>query len=63
MWPINLSVRLPVIALVSRYLTNKLMGYGPLLDRKLPPFIRPVYLLPELSGISSRFQLLSPCQG
>ncbi len=63
MWPINLSVRLPVVALVSRYLTNKLMGYGPLLDRELPPFIRPECLLPELSGISSRFQLLSPSQG
>ena len=28
MWPIDLSVRLPVVALVSRYLTNKLMGHG-----------------------------------
>ncbi len=63
MWPINLSVRLPVVALVSRYLTNKLIGYGPLNDRELPPFIRPKCLLPELSGISSRFQLLSPSQG
>ncbi len=63
MWPINLSVRLPVIALVSCYLTNKLMGYGPLLNRKLPLFTRPEYLLPGLSGISSRFQLLSPSQG
>ncbi len=27
---INLSVPVPVVALVSRYLTNKLMGHGPL---------------------------------
>ncbi len=27
-WPINLSVRLPIVALVSYYLTNKLMGGG-----------------------------------
>ncbi len=26
----NLSVPVPVIALVSRYLTNKLIGHGPL---------------------------------
>ena len=29
-WPITLSGRLPIDALVSRYLTNKLMGRGPL---------------------------------
>ena len=26
MWPVNLSVRLPIVALVSRYLTNQLIG-------------------------------------
>ncbi len=26
MWPFTLSGRLPIVALVSRYLTNKLMG-------------------------------------
>ncbi len=30
MWPVNLSVRLPVVALVSYYLTNKLIGNRPL---------------------------------
>ncbi len=29
-WLITLSGRLPIAALVSRYLTNKLMGRGPL---------------------------------
>ncbi len=32
-WPNTLSGRLPIGALVSRYLTNKLMGRGPLLKR------------------------------
>ncbi len=30
MWPFALSGRLPIIALVSRYLTNWLIGYRPL---------------------------------
>ena len=33
MWRANLSVPLPVVALVSRYLTNKLIGHGPLEGR------------------------------
>ena len=38
MWLIVLSDQLPIVALVSRYLTNKLMGRGPLPMRrpKLP---------------------------
>ncbi len=32
MWPYTLSGRLPVVALVSRYLTNKLIGRGPLFN-------------------------------
>ncbi len=56
LWPINLSVRLCIIALVSFYLTNKLMQYVPILKRckrifqhlKMPKNI--------LSGISHRFQ-------
>ncbi len=33
-WPVALSGRLPVVALVGRYLTNKLIGRGPIPDRK-----------------------------
>ena len=33
-WPITLSGRLPIVALVSRYLTNKLMGRGPIPERR-----------------------------
>ena len=45
-WLIVLSDQLPIVALVSRYLTNKLIGRGPVLGRrpKLPflpePWIR-----------------------
>ena len=34
---IVLSDQLPVIALVSRYLTNKLIGREPILQRQLTP--------------------------
>ena len=45
MWPVDLSVRLPVVALVGRYPTNKLMGHGPIPGRQVrriesPPFDR-----------------------
>src|SRR5690606_35764257 len=33
-WPVALSGRLPVVALVSRYLTNKLIGRGLILLRR-----------------------------
>ena len=37
-WPTILSDRLPVVALVSRYLTNKLIGRGPIPHRRsFPP--------------------------
>jgi hypothetical protein len=39
-WLIVLSDQLPIVALVSRYLTNKLIGRGPILSRKpKPPFL------------------------
>jgi hypothetical protein len=36
MWRANLSVPLPVAGLVGRYLTNYLIGHGPLPDRQAP---------------------------
>ena len=30
MWPFNLSVRLPIVDLVGRYLTNYLIGREPI---------------------------------
>jgi hypothetical protein len=37
MWPINLSVRLSIIGLVGRYLTNYLMDRDPVLHRRSFP--------------------------
>ena len=43
MWPFNLSVRLPIVDLVGRYLTNYLIGREPIYQRyffgsmKMPP--------------------------
>ena len=61
MWPFNLSVRLPIVDLVSRYLTNYLIGREPIFQR-----INPLVYLPceiyTSCGISSRFQLLFPTE-
>src|SRR5690606_32631954 len=60
-WPVTLSGRLPVVALVSHYLTNKLIGRELILDRssfhpqEMPPRV--------VSGIRRRFQRLSQSQG
>ena len=58
-WPITLSGRLPIVALVGLYPPNLLMGREPIYKR-----ISPLTPLPcesvVLYGISSRFQLLSP---
>ena len=62
MWPINLSVRLPIVGLVGRYLTNCLIGREAILQRINPLVTRscdPV----TLCGISSRFRLLFPTEG
>jgi hypothetical protein len=48
MWLIILSDQLPIVALVSRYPTNKLIGRGPILRRS-------IFRLPAVSGISSSF--------
>ena len=37
MWPINLSVRLSIIGLLGRYLTNYLMDRDPVLHRQSFP--------------------------
>ena len=59
MWPINLSVRLPIVDLVSRYLTNYLIGREPILQRIAPLTTVPCDTV-VLCGISNRFRLLSP---
>ena len=65
MWPIILSNRLPIVALVGRYPANKLMGRGLIPARKLasrgllsPHCTTRAY--PVLSTVSSRY---SSCRG
>ena len=62
MWPINLSVRLPIVAMVGRYLTIQLIGRESILKR-IAPFPPEQCGSVGLCGISSRFQLLSPYAG
>ena len=64
---VNLSVRLDVLALVSRYLTNKLISHEPLPNRKarfqVPYFNKLKLSLTITFGISARFQTLFPSWG
>ena len=57
-WPIILSDRLPVVALVGHYPTNKLIGRRTILLRILLFFH-----LSVVRGISSSFPKLSPAKG
>ena len=60
-WPVALSGRLPVVALVSHYLTNKLIGRGLILHRRsFTPSRMPKMVI---SGIRPRFQGLSQSAG
>ena len=46
MWPFTLSGRLPIVALVGLYLTNQLIGRGPI-GKRIESFntgnMRPLY--------------------
>ena len=61
MWPVTLSGRLPVVGLVSRYLTNYLIGRESILDRN--SFQQLTMRWKLVSGIRRRFQRLSQSQG
>ena len=61
MGPINLSVRLPIVALVGRYPANWLIGREPILQR-IAPFLAGPCGPTSLCGISVRFQTLSPSE-
>ena len=60
-WPVTLSGRLPVVALVSHYLTNKLIGREPIPDRKT--FHTITMRLDVISSIRRRFQRLFQSPG
>ena len=61
MWPVTLSGRLPVEALVSHHLTNKLIGREPIPNRR--NFQTTTMRQQLISSISNRFQLLSQSLG
>ena len=63
MWPFILSDRLCIIALVGRYLTNKLIQRKPIPQRCKRTFNNLKMPRDYLCGINSRFQLLSPALG
>ena len=56
MWPVDLSVRLPVFGLVSRYLTNCLIGHKSL-QKRISAFHLPAYEV--LAPVSRRCPPLS----
>ncbi len=60
-WPVTLSGRLPVVALVGHYPTNKLIGRGLILYRRSfpPPTMRKIVI----SGIRPSFPGLSQSTG
>ena len=59
MWPFNLSVRLLIITLVGRYLTNKLIRRK-LIYQRIAPFLFVRCRTHSICGISSDFSLLFP---
>jgi hypothetical protein len=63
MWLIVLSDQLPIIALVSRYPTNKLIGRSPLPLRRQNRLWLVAYRRQAISGISLPFGRLSPSRG
>jgi hypothetical protein len=62
-WLIILSDQLPVLALVSFYLTNKLMGRRLVLQRPLRGFPAKTEVHCIASGISDPFKSLSQTEG
>ena len=61
MWPFNLSVRLLIVDLVGRYLTNYLIRRE-LIFQRIAPLVFRRCLQNTLCGISDRFQSLSPSE-
>ena len=61
MWPINLSVRLPIVDLVGRYPANYLIGRESIFQRIAPLIAAPCEAT-ILCGISVLFRTLSPSE-
>ena len=62
MWPFNLSVRLPIVALVGCYPANKLIGRESI-HKRIAPLISMPCGFDMLCGISVLFRTLSPSYG
>ena len=62
-WPVTLSGRLRIVALVGRYPANQLMRHKSILYQCLGTFNMVTMQCPYLCGLSCRFQQLSPCLG
>ncbi len=65
MWPITLSGRLRIVALVGRYPTNKLIRRGPIFQRQLESeatFESDNLCRALLFGISTPLEVLSPTE-
>ena len=60
-WPVTLSSRLPVVGLVSHYLTNYLIGRESILDQN--SFHNQTMRTVEISGIRPSFPSLSRSKG
>ena len=60
-WGTTLSGPLPVVGLVSSYLSNYLMGRSPLLAPR--EFSQEYLFFPTSCGISTSFPVLSPAEG
>ena len=61
MWPFNLSVRLLIAVLVSRYLTNYLIRREPIFQR-IAPLVQESCDPRTSCGISTGFPMLSPSE-
>ena len=61
MWPFNLSVRLLIVDLVGRYLTNYLIRREPIFQR-IAPLVRESCGSRTSCGISTGFPMLSPSE-
>ena len=63
LWPAILSDRLPVVGLVSHYLTNYLMGRRPLPQQSSCSLSSMPLTARNVWGISWDFSQLSPSEG
>ena len=61
MWPFNLSVRLLIVDLVGRYLTNYLIRREPIFQR-IAPLVQESCDPRTSCGISTGFPMLSPSE-